>query len=47
MAQLSSTRIQGTGCGSSSGGRKTKPRGRLTSPISPSVDPIPILLIDQ
>ena len=42
MAQLSRTRIQGIGCGSSSDGRKTNPRGRLTSPIRPSVEPIPI-----
>ena len=47
MAQLSSTRTHGIGCGSSSDGRKTKPRGRLTSPIRPSVEPIPICAIDQ
>ena len=41
MAQLSSTRIQGIGCGSAPLGRNTNQRGRLTTPISPSVEPIP------
>ena len=41
MAQLSSTRIHGIGCGSSPLGRNTNQRGRLTTPTRPSVDPMP------
>ena len=47
MAQLSFTRIQGAGCGSSTLIRKTNGRGKLTTPMRPSVDTTPTRATDQ
>ena len=47
MAQDSFTRIHGNGCGSSGFIRKTNARGRLTIPMSPSVEATPILATAQ
>ena len=47
MAQDSFTRIHGIGCGSSALTRNTKTRGRLTIPMSPSVEATPTLATAQ
>ena len=47
MAVLSLTRSHGVGCGSLRSTRKTKARGRLTTPIRPSVEVTPTRATDQ